>query len=299
MADALYWRHETFFAEPGPFGGPAPASARHSSAFAAAEHDHAAGALRRPHRYPARLRGQARNGARGHRVCRGARRHRRPARPVDEGPVEVRRRTRQPCRLHELRLRAGAVPLSLGIVRTRQRGLDRGHGVCDLRGAAPRALQCHDRRSPPADLGGQLLHRRAGTGRRAGGAAADLSEPARIVQDPGGGDAALHAGDRGPDGVAAAGVFRQAGRQARSARDGAAGLRRGRAVRRSADRLSVVGALDRHACSILRRLPLGWMSYQEYQRRDAAASQSPPAVDIDQTMPPQPPQEPERPARLN
>ena len=30
-------------------------------------------------------------------------------------------------------------------------------------------------------------------------------------------------------------------------------------------------------------LPLGWMSYQEYQRRDAAASQSPPAVDIGQT----------------
>jgi CDP-diacylglycerol--serine O-phosphatidyltransferase len=46
-------------------------------------------------------------------------------------------------------------------------------------------------------------------------------------------------------------------------------------------------------------LPLGWMSYQEYQRRDAAASQSPPAVDIGQPMPPQPPQPPQRPPRLN
>jgi CDP-diacylglycerol--serine O-phosphatidyltransferase len=51
----------------------------------------------------------------------------------------------------------------------------------------------------------------------------------------------------------------------------------------------------------LAALPLGWMSYQEHQRKDAAAAeaQRPPAPDIDQTVPPQPPQEPERPARLN
>jgi CDP-diacylglycerol--serine O-phosphatidyltransferase len=51
----------------------------------------------------------------------------------------------------------------------------------------------------------------------------------------------------------------------------------------------------------LAALPLGWMSYQEHQRKDAAAaeSQRPQAPDIDQTVPPQPPQEPERPARLN
>ena len=82
-----------------------------------------------------------------HRVRRGARRHRWPPCAADEGPVEVRRRTRQPRRLHELRLRAGAVPLSVGTVRARQRRLDRGHGFRDLRGAAARALQRHDRRS--------------------------------------------------------------------------------------------------------------------------------------------------------
>ena len=51
----------------------------------------------------------------------------------------------------------------------------------------------------------------------------------------------------------------------------------------------------------LAALPLSWMSYQEYQRRDAAAvaAQDTPAVDVDQTAPPLPPQEPARPARLN
>jgi CDP-diacylglycerol--serine O-phosphatidyltransferase len=51
----------------------------------------------------------------------------------------------------------------------------------------------------------------------------------------------------------------------------------------------------------LAALPLSWMSYQEYQRKDAAAAAPKHAtpVDIDQTAPPQPPQEPERPARLN
>ena len=52
----------------------------------------------------------------------------------------------------------------------------------------------------------------------------------------------LHAGDRAADGVAAAGVLRQARRQARAARDGAAGLRRGGAVLRAADQLSVGSA---------------------------------------------------------
>ena len=55
--------------------------------------------------------------------------------------------------------------------------------------------------------------------------------------------AALHARDRIPDGVAAAGVLRQARRQARAAGDGAAGVRAGGAVLRAADRLSVVGAV--------------------------------------------------------
>jgi CDP-diacylglycerol---serine O-phosphatidyltransferase len=47
-------------------------------------------------------------------------------------------------------------------------------------------------------------------------------------------------------------------------------------------------------------LPLGYLSYREYQRRDAAATVArAPAVDIDQTVPPNPPPEPDRPARLN
>ena len=49
----------------------------------------------------------------------------------------------------------------------------------------------------------------------------------------------------------------------------------------------------------LAALPLGYMSYREYQRLDAAAAPKPQPVDTDQTMPPQPPTEPERPARLN
>ncbi len=51
----------------------------------------------------------------------------------------------------------------------------------------------------------------------------------------------------------------------------------------------------------LAALPLGWLSYREHQRKDAAAavSQKPEAVDTDQTVPPQPHQDPERPTRLN
>ncbi len=50
----------------------------------------------------------------------------------------------------------------------------------------------------------------------------------------------------------------------------------------------------------LAALPLGYLSYREYQRKDAAAALArPQAVDIDQTVPPNPPQEPDRPARLN
>ena len=54
-------------------------------------------------------------------------------------------------------VRAGADPLFLGPARIRQRRLDRRHGVCDLRGAAARALQRHDRRSEPAGLGGNFF----------------------------------------------------------------------------------------------------------------------------------------------
>jgi CDP-diacylglycerol---serine O-phosphatidyltransferase len=47
-------------------------------------------------------------------------------------------------------------------------------------------------------------------------------------------------------------------------------------------------------------LPWSYLSHRDYQRRDAEAAKPPaPAVDVDQTMPPQPPLDPERPARLN
>ena len=74
-------------------------------------------------------------------------------RPHDQGPVQVRRRARQPRRLRQLRLHAGPDPLSLGPERRGQCRLDRRDGVCDLRCASPRALQRHDRRSQPAALG--------------------------------------------------------------------------------------------------------------------------------------------------
>lgn len=49
-------------------------------------------------------------------------------------------------------------------------------------------------------------------------------------------------------------------------------------------------------------LPIGWMSYREYQRKDAVAAQArrpEPSAGDHPSPPPQPPQEPERPARLN
>ena len=70
-------------------------------------------------------------------------------------------------------------------------------------------------------------------------------QSARRAEVRGDDHAALHACDRVPDGVAVAGVLRQARRQARAAGNGAAGVRAGGAVHRAADRLSVVGAVDR------------------------------------------------------
>ena len=77
-------------------------------------------------------------------------------------------------RLRQFRRRAGADPLFLGPARPEIGRLDRRHGVRDLRRAAARALQRHDRRSGPAGLGRQFLRRHAGAGRRHHGAAADL-----------------------------------------------------------------------------------------------------------------------------
>ena len=96
-------------------------------------------------------------------------------------------------------------------------GLDRRHGVRDLRRAAPRALQRDDRRSQPAGLGGQFLRRHAGAGAarsRCCCRSICISSACRSSPSFGAGDVRLHARHRLPDGVAAAGVFRQARRQA-------------------------------------------------------------------------------------
>ena len=87
----------------------------------------------------------------------------------------------------------------------------------------------------------QFLRRRAGAGRRHHRAAADLCGVARpaalgIAELA---DAGLHARHRVADGVAAAGVFRQARRHPRAAGHGRAGGGRGGAVHRAVDRLSV------------------------------------------------------------
>src|SRR6266851_2458030 len=68
------------------------------------------------------------------------------------------------------------------------------------------------------------------------GAAADLSAFPRAARNLGAVAAhvPLHACDRHPDGVAAAGLFRQEARHAGAARDGAAGVRGGSAVRGAA-----------------------------------------------------------------
>ena len=229
-----------------PSGHPAPALPRDPGAHADSQSHHLAGALRGADRHPPGVRGQARMGAGGDRVCRGARRSRRPRRAPDQGPVALRRRARQPGGFRQLRLRAGPDRLPLGPARSRQCRLDLRHGVCDLRRAAAGPLQRDDRRSEPPAVVRQFLHRRAGAGRRARGDAADLCQSARRAEVRGDDHAALYACDRIPDGVAAAGVLRQARRQARAAGNGAAGVRAGCAVHRAADRLSVVGAVDRH-----------------------------------------------------
>ena len=56
--------------------------------------------------------------------------------------------------------------------------------------------------------------------------------------------------DRIPDGVAAAGIFRQVGEDAGAAGNGAAGLRIGGVLHRAADQLSLAHPVVLHRCSI-------------------------------------------------
>ena len=112
---------------------PSPPLPADPGARAAAQFDHALGAVRGadrdPHggreQYPARA---CRNRVRG-----PARRHRRPHRAHAQGNVALRRRARQPGRLRQFRRGAGADPVFLGPARAQVGGLDRGAGVGDLR----------------------------------------------------------------------------------------------------------------------------------------------------------------------
>ena len=128
-----------------------------------------------PDRDPAVHRRADGTGGGGDRVRRRARRHRRPRRAHDQGPVEIRRRTRQPRRLRQFRRRAGPDPVFLAVARTEQWRLDRRDGVRDQRRPAAGALQRHHGRSEQAGVCGELLHRRSRAGRRDHRAAADLS----------------------------------------------------------------------------------------------------------------------------
>ena len=125
--EPLYWRHETFAAEPRPFGGPAPALARHPGALAAAQHDHAAGALRRaspasgsPSRASSNWRSAAivfaaaLDGIDG-RLAR-----------LMKGQSKFGAELDSLADFMNFGCAPGAVPLSLGTVRARQRRLDRG-----------------------------------------------------------------------------------------------------------------------------------------------------------------------------
>ena len=71
-------------------------------------------------------------------------------------------------------------------------------------------------------------------------AASDLSGVSRRSETSGDPDRALYAGDRVPDGLAAAGVFRQDRADAGAAGNGAAGFRLGGFLHRAADQLSLV-----------------------------------------------------------
>ena len=108
-------------------------------------------------------------------------------------------------------------------------------------------------------------------------------------------------------GVDAAGLFRQEARHARSAGNGAAGLRAGRAVRRAAGRfpweLLTIGTLS----YLLLVLPLSWVAFRNYKRKDAqgaavsaSGAGTPP---VETTAPPVAPglghSDDERPERLN
>ena len=164
------------------------------------------------------------------------------------------------------------------------------------------------RRSEQAALCRQLFHRRAGADGRDPGAAADLSRVSGHAETAGDADRGLYAPDRVPDGVAAAGVFRQ-----------------DRCAMRVPPEMvlpvfvsviffiALLIGYPWHILSIgsvlyLASLPLGWKSYKDHERAAAAAAQAAPAADAHPCMVPRRPfsraggrsaTEDERPERLH
>ena len=170
-------------------------------------------------------------------------------------------------------------------------------------GAAARALQRDDRRSEPAGLGRRIsspaCRRRRARSSCCCRSTSTSSACPKAALDA---DVALYARDRLPDGVAAAGVLRQD-----------AGKRVPPEMVLPVFVLVVlffallitypwevltIGTLAYLAC-----LPFGWLSYREYERKDAevAAAQAAaaPAQASDAPPPPNPDEHGDRPARLN
>ena len=154
-------------------------------ADAGAQRHHAAGDLRRPDGDPAVDRRANGAGGRSDRVCRRARRYRRPCRPHDQGPVEVRRRARQSRRFRQFRRRARPDPVFLAVARTQAMAAgsppwcSRSRAACGWRASTPPWTIRTSRPLPPTTS--PACRRR----RRDPGAAAGLSRLPRRAEAAG------------------------------------------------------------------------------------------------------------------
>ena len=97
-----------------------------------------------------------------------------------------------------------------------------------------------------------------------------------VAEAAGDADRGLYAADRVPDGVAAAGIFRQDGAHAGAAGNGAAGVRLGGVLHRAADRLSLAHPVGGSVLYLL-SLPLGMevLSRPGARRRGAGRPRRP------------------------
>ena len=137
-----------------------------------------------------------------------------------QGPIQVRRRARQPGRLRQFRRRAGRDRVRLGARRPAARlRLDRGPGVRARYRPAARPVQHHDRRGE-TEMAGRVFHRHAGARGRHHGAAAALLDNLGIfdVRTWPWLDRRLHAGHGAPAGIDHPHLLRQADGRAHFAR---------------------------------------------------------------------------------